>query len=283
MLLIVGFILVTASVLGGYVLAQGELAVLWQPFELVIIGGAAVGAFIASNPMSVIKKVGSGVTGLLHESPYNQVYYMDLLALLHDLFVKWRKEGLMAIEADIEDPHGSEVFERFPRILMDKRASEFICDYLRICASGNMSPFELENLMDMEIETLAKDLQEPAHALQRVGEGLPGFGIVAAVLGIIITMKALGGPPELIGYKVAAALVGTFIGILLAYGFVNPMGTLMAHHAEEEAKQYECIKACIMAMVNGIPPQLAVEFGRKTLMNSVRPGFSELEDRVRGG
>jgi chemotaxis protein MotA len=283
MLLIVGFILVIASVLGGYVLAQGELILLWQPFELVIIGGAALGAFIASNPMSIIKAVGKASAGLMHESKYNQAYFMDLLALLHDLFVKWRKEGLMGIESDIEDPHASEIFERFPRVLMDQRAREFICDYLRICASGNMSPFELENLMDMEIETLNKDLMEPAHALQRVGEGLPGFGIVAAVLGIIITMKALGGPPEFIGYKVAAALVGTFIGILMAYGFVNPMSALMAHHAEDEAKQYECIKACIMAMVNGIPPQLAVEFGRKTLMGSVRPGFNELEDRVRGG
>ncbi|MEJ2754398.1 MAG: MotA/TolQ/ExbB proton channel family protein, partial [Gammaproteobacteria bacterium] len=190
---------------------------------------------------------------------------------------------LMAIETDIENPNDSEVFERVPRVLMDRRATEFICDYLRICASGNMSPFELENLMDMEIDTLQKDLLEPSHALQRVGEGLPGFGIVAAVLGIVITMKSLGGPPEKIGYYVAAALVGTFIGILVAYGFVNPISALMSHHATDEAKQYECIKASIMAMVNGIPPQLAVEFGRKTLMRAVRPGFSELEDRVRGG
>jgi len=282
MLLIIGFVIVTVSVLGGYVLAQGELGALWQPFEIIIIGGGALGAFIAGNSITIIKAVGSSFRELLHRSKFSREYYLELLALQHHLFVKWRNDGVMTIESDIENPNGSAIFARFPQVLAQTRAIEFFCDYVRICASGNMSPFELENLMDMEIDTLTKDLSEPAHALQRVGEGLPGFGIVAAVLGIVITMKSLGGPPELIGYHVAAALVGTFLGILLAYGFVNPVSSLMLHHVQDEVKQFECMKASILAMVNGIPPQLAVEFGRKTLMASVRPNFQELEARVRG-
>ncbi len=280
--ILIGFTIVISSVLGGYVLSHGELAALWQPYELLIIGGAAIGAFIASNPTNITKSVIAALPTLFTSSKYDQNHYMDLLALLHDLFVKWRKEGLMSIESDIESPESSEIFERYPRITMNQREMEFICDYLRICASGNMSPFELENLMDVEIETITHEIEQPASAIGRVGEALPGFGIVAAVMGIVITMKSLGGPPEVLGLHVAAALVGTFIGILLAYGFVSPLGVALEYKAIDETKVFECIKACIMAMVNGIPPQLAVEFGRKTLMDTVRPSFTELEDRIRG-
>lgn len=282
MIKIVGFLIVIGSVLGGYVLSHGELLTLWQPFELLIIGGAALGAFVVSNPWHVIKDVFKTVFRSLLGHHYGQAIYMDLLSLLYELFNKARRNGLMSIEEDVEDPKQSDIFERYPRVTDEQVLLEFICDYLRIISSGNLSAFELESLMDQDIETSLAEAEHPAHALGRVSDALPGFGIVAAVMGIVITMKSLGGPPGELGLHVAAALVGTFLGVLLAYGFVGPLSTALEHEAKQRIQALECIKTAILAMVNGIPPQLAVEFGRKTIFSSERPSFSALEDHLRG-
>lgn len=282
MLKILGYIIVTLSVFGGYVLSHGELMTLWQPFELLIIGGAAFGAFIVANSLHTVKAVFKQIIDIILGKTYSKETFMELLTLLYELFNKSRRNGLMAIEEDIEEPEESEIFMRYPRILSNPQVTEFICDYLRIICTGNLSAFELETLMDQDIETAYQEMEEPAHSLSRVADALPGFGIVAAVLGIVITMKSLGGDAQELGLHVAAALVGTFLGVLLAYGFVGPMSIAMEHHAKENIKALECIKTALLANVNGIPPQMAVEFGRKTLYSTARPGFSELEEHLRG-
>lgn len=282
MFLIIGTLIVLGSVAGGYVLSHGNLAALWQPYELIIIGGAAFGAFVISNPAKVVKKVFASIPVLLSGSKYDKALYMDLLSLLHDIFAKARKEGMMAIESDLEEPEKSELFNKYPKIAKDHHIIAFITDYLRLIVGGNMNPFELENLMDVEIETHHHEAEQPAQALTKVADGLPGFGIVAAVLGIVITMGFISESAEAIGGHVAAALVGTFLGILLAYGFVGPMGTALEHRVAEESKVYECIKVSLLATVNGYSPQIAVEFGRKVLYSTVRPSFQELEEHLRG-
>ena len=282
MLKFLGFLIVIGSVLGGYVLSHGQIAALWQPFELLIIAGSAFGAFLISNPFHLIKTTGKATFHMLIGRHYGQPLYMDLLSMLYELFNKARKNGLLAIEEDVEDPASSDIFSRYPRITMEPALQDFICDYLRIMSAGNLSAFELESLMDQEIETALHEAMAPAHALSKVADALPGFGIVAAVMGIVITMAALGGPPEELGTHVAAALVGTFLGILLAYGFVGPLSLALEHGAHEETIALVCIKTSILAMVNGIPPQLAVEFGRKAIGSRERPSFKELEDHLRG-
>jgi chemotaxis protein MotA len=280
--LIIGAIIVVASVLGGFMAHGGELLAIWQPFEVVIICGAALGAFVISNPVKVIMKVFKGIPSLLGGPKYKKQDYLDLLGLMYDLFSKARKEGLMGIESDIEEPHESALFQKYPRLLKNHHAVEFISDYMRLVVSGSMNPFELDNLMDIELEAHHHETSEPAHAVQRVADALPAFGIVAAVLGIVNTMGALGGAIELIGGKVAAALVGTFLGILLAYGFVGPMSTALEQRAEEESRFFACLKACILANVQGYSPQVAVEFGRKTMASTLRPSFQELEEHLKG-
>lgn len=277
----IGVLVVTASVLGGFVLSHGALILLWHPNELLIIGGAAAGAFIISNPAHTIKAVFTTVPRVIVGSKFNKPLYMDLLSLMYDLFDKSRKQGVMSIEVDVDDPAASEIFTRYPAVLGIGPLIEFITDYLRIISSGNMAPHELEGLMDMEIDTRLKELEEPAEAVHKVADGLPGFGIVAAVLGIVITMQSLGGPIEAVGAHVAAALVGTLLGILLAYGFVGPISGAMEHAAGAEIKAYECVKVSILATMSGLAPQMAVEFGRKALFYDVRPKFQELNDHVK--
>jgi len=281
MLFIIGIVVVLASVLGGYVLSHGELLALWQPFEILIIGGAAFGAFLIANSPKVIKSVFASIPTLFTGSRFSRAVFIDLLSLLYDLFDKSRRSGVMAIEADVDDPESSEIFQRYPAIMRLVSVRDFITDYLRIVSTGNMAPHELEGLMDLEIETRLQELDKPAEAVNKVADALPGFGIVAAVLGIVITMKALGGPPEELGVHVAAALVGTFFGILLSYGFVGPTSIALHSIAVIEIKAYECVKVSILATMSGLAPQLAVEFGRKALNSDVRPSFQELNDHVR--
>jgi len=256
MLIFIGYFIVISSVLGGYVLSHGELETLWQPFELLIIGGAALGNFIVATPFHIIKSVFSAVGRAIKGKRYSKQTYMDLLSLLYELFNKSRRNGLMSIEEDIEEPSSSEIFIRYPRILSEVKLMDFICDYLRIIASGNLSAFELETLMEQDIETTLQEAEQPALSLGRIADALPGFGIVAAVMGIVITMRSLGGPPEELGVHVAAALVGTFLGVLLAYGFVAPLSTALEHQARESIKVLECAKTAMLANVNGIPPKL---------------------------
>lgn len=281
MLFIVGVIVVIASVAGGYMLHGGILMLLWQPTEVIIIVGAAFGAFLIANSMHLVVHTGKQLPSAIFGSNKNSSLYLDLLGLLYDIFNKARREGMMAVEADIESPTDSGIFTRYPKLLKDKRMIEFIADNLRILTTSNLAPHEIEAMMDSEIETQLHELTEPSHAIHRVADGLPGFGIVAAVLGIVITMQKLGGPPEALGQSVAAALVGTFLGIFLAYGFVGPMSTRLQSVAEEDIKMFECVKAAIVATSNGLPPQMAVEFARKTLFSADRPSFSELETHVR--
>jgi chemotaxis protein MotA len=236
MLVIIGALVVVASVLGGYVLAHGELAALWQPYEMMIIGGAAMGAFLISNPVRTIKSVGKAFPRIFIGSHFDRLLFLDLLTLLYDLFDKARRGGVMAIEVDVDDPQNSAIFTRYPSVMRQQQLLDYIADYLRIVSTGNMAPHEIEGLMDMEIETRLAELEKPADAVNRVADALPGFGIVAAVLGIVITMKSLGGPPAELGVHVAAALVGTFLGILASYGFVGPLGYILNQLAAQEIK-----------------------------------------------
>nr|WP_207144902.1 flagellar motor stator protein MotA [Allochromatium vinosum] len=277
-----GSLIVIASVLGGFAAGGGHIIALWQPFELVIILGAAGGGFVIANPMSVVVQSLKSIPALFTGAKYKKAHYMEALGFLYELFNKARKEGLMGIEPDIEEPEGSALFQKYPLILKDHHATEFISDYMRLVVSGNMNPFELENLMDVEIETHHHATAATSHAVQQVADGLPAFGIVAAVLGIVHTMAALGGPMSEIGGLVAAALVGTFSGILISYGFVGPIASYLGRLADEETRYLSCIKACILANVQGYSPQVAVEFGRKTMPPELRPNFQEFEQHLRG-
>lgn len=278
---ILGLLIVTGCVIGGYILSHGHMGILLQPYEFLIIFGAASGAFLAANPGTVVKGVVGSIPTLLKGSKYNKQSYLDLLALMYELFSKARKEGLMALENDIEEPNESEIFKRYPKVLKDHHALDFICDYLRLMVGGSMNSMELENLMELELDTHHEEAHLPSHAVTRMADGMPAFGIVAAVLGVVITMGSINEPPEVLGHHIAAALVGTFLGILLAYGYVGPIGSLLGHVMREESKYLECIKICILATLNGYTPQVAVEFGRKALYPSVRPGFVELEEHVK--
>lgn len=281
MLFIIGFLVVLLSVAGGYIMHGGVLGVLWQPSEFIIIFGAALGAFFIANSMHVVKETGRRLPRAIFGSATSEKLYLDLLSLLFDIFNKARREGMMSIEGDIEMPAESGIFMRYPALLKDVRIIEFLTDNLRIMTTSNMAPHEIEAMIDTEIETQMHELSEPSHAVHRVADALPGFGIVAAVLGIVITMQKLGGPPEALGQSVAAALVGTFVGIFAAYGFIGPMSNRLGAVAEEEIKMFECVKAAIVATSNGLPPQLAVEFARKTLYSGERPSFIELEEHIR--
>ena len=278
---IIGAVVVIGCILLGYTMHGGQVMALWQPSEVIIICGAALGAMIISNPLSVSIGVVKSAGALLTPSKYNKAMYLDLLTMMYDIFNKTRREGLMAIEGDIEEPENSPIFSNYPEILKNHHATDFICDYLRIMVVGSMAPHELESLIDQELEGHHQEAALVPGAIAKAADGLPGFGIVAAVLGIVITMGKLGGPPQELGVSVAAALVGTLLGILFAYGFIGPFSAYLEHKNRDEAHFYECIKACLMASMNGLPPQIAVECGRKVLYHSVRPSFTELEEQYR--
>ncbi len=281
MLVIVGSIIVLSCVFGGFVLAHGHLAALWQPFELLIIGGGALGAFITSNPGHIVKGAFGEALKLLKGPTYRKQDFIDLLALLHDLFNKVRKEGMMALEEDIEDPESSALFRKYPRLVKEHHLIEFLTDCMRLIVGGNMDPHELEHLLDVELETHHEEQEAPAHAVQNMADALPGFGIVAAVMGIVITMSSLAGPSADIGEHIAAALVGTFLGILLCYGFVGPVGSAMEARAIEDGKPFECVKVALLANLRGYNPKVAVEFARKTLPAKARPNFLDLEEHLK--
>lgn len=279
---ILGIIVVFATVFGGYVLSHGKIAALVQPFEVLIIGGAALGAFLQANPGSMTMRVFKKSLKMF-SSRFTHAFYLEVLGMLYEILNKSRREGMMAIEADVEDPSASTIFSKYPAVLKDERMTAYVCDYLRIMSSGNMAPHELEGLFDMELVSLKEDLEHPVHAVTRIADGLPGFGIVAAVLGIVVTMALLGEVEQsALGQHVGAALVGTFLGILAAYGFFGPLANALEHDAKEELNVFEAIKASLVASASGMPPSLAVEFGRKVLFHAHRPSFSELEQAIRG-
>ena len=281
MLVLVGYVVVCASVFGGFVIAGGHLAALLQPVELLMIGGAAAGAFFVGNSAKGIKATLKCLPTLFKGSRYSKALYMELMGLLYEILAKVRKEGLMSIESDVEKPEESPIFSKYPKILDDHHAVEFLTDYLRLMVSGNLNAFEIENLMDNEIETHHKEGELPVHIIAKLGDGLPAFGIVAAVMGVVHTMESVGIPPAELGMLIAHALVGTFLGILLAYGFVGPLSSLLEQKLHESSKPLECIKVTLLASLNGYAPALAVEFGRKVLFSTERPSFAELEEHVK--
>jgi chemotaxis protein MotA len=281
MFIIIGYVLVVGAVLGGYALEGGAFRVLIQPIELMIIAGAAVGAFVTGNSTKVLSATLKALPKLLQGSKYTKARYMALMALLFDILTKVRKEGMMAIEADVDEPAKSPLFQKHPGVGADHHLVEFITDYLRMMVSGNMNPLEIENLMDQEIDTHHHEAMAPSHALQKAGDGLPAFGIVAAVMGVVKTMASVGQPPPVLGEMIAAALVGTFLGILISYGFVSPLAQLMEQKVDESTKELNCVKATLLASLQGYAPAVAVEFGRKILYSTERPTFVELEKHVK--
>ena len=281
MLVIIGYVVVCLSVFGGFAMAGGHLAALFQPIELLMIGGAAGGAFLVGNTGKVIKATLKNLPKTLKGSKYNKAVYMELMALLYELLNKVRKEGLMSIEGDVESPAESPLFAKYPKVASDHHVIEFMTDYLRIMVSGNLNAMEIENLMDVEIDTHHHEEMVPSHVIAKLGDGMPAFGIVAAVMGVVHTMESVGLPPAELGILIAHALVGTFLGILLAYGFVGPLATQLEQKAEESTRIFNVIKVTLLANLNGYAPAMAVEFGRKVLNSTERPGFAELEEHVK--
>jgi chemotaxis protein MotA len=284
MFVIIGWVVALACVFGVFVAHGGNIGVVLKalPFEMTTIFGAAIGAFLVNNQMGVIKATVAGVAQCFKGSKINKQHYMELLTLLYDILQKARKEGLMAIESDVEEPEKSAVFKRFPTILADHHLMEFVTDYMRMMVSGNLNAHEIESLMDSEIDTHHHEAHAPVAALQRMAGGLPAFGIVAAVLGVVNTMGSVGQPPAVLGGMIGAALVGTFLGIFLAYGFVEPLAGLLDQKVDEAGKSYQCIKVTLLASMQGYSPAVAIEFGRKVLYANDRPSFQELEKQVKG-
>jgi chemotaxis protein MotA len=281
-LAIIGTLVVLGSVLGGYLAGGSSMLLLWHPLEIVIICGAALGAFLISNPPKVVKNAFVGALGLIKGARYGRQEYIQLLKLIYDILVMARKDGVLAIEKHIEDPEKSDIFKKYPIVMADHHMMEFIIDCLRLISGGNLDPHELESLLEYELETHHHEAAEPAHAVQKVADALPGFGIVAAVLGIVTTMASIeGASTSEIGHHVGSALVGTFLGILVSYGFVGPIAAAMEAKASEEGKAFEVVKMALVASVRGYPPPVAVEFARKLLFSAVRPNFKDLEQELR--
>jgi chemotaxis protein MotA len=278
---IVGIVIVFACVIGGFLMEKGKLAVLVQPAELVTIGGAAIGTVLAANPMHILKRLIAGLLGVIKGSPFTKKMYVDTLKMMFDLFAKSRKEGAIAIESDVEDPEKSPIFSRYPAFLKDHHAREFVCDTMRMAITGGVNPFDVDQMMDLDMEVHHHSANQPNQALNSVADALPGLGIVAAVLGVVVTMGSLGGPPEEIGHKVAAALVGTFLGILLCYGVFGPLSSNMSKTVDEEHSFYAVLRVVMLAFIKGTAPIMAIEMGRRAIPGHSRPSFAEVEKACR--
>jgi chemotaxis protein MotA len=278
---IVGVLIVFGCVIGGYLMEKGNLMVLVQPSELIIIGGAALGTVLTANPMHIIKKMVAGVLGVLKGSPFSKPRYTETLKMLFDLLTRARKEGAVAIEPDVEDPEKSQVFAKYPAFLKDHHVRDFVCDTLRMMITGGVTAFDVDQMMELDMEVHHHTAVQPNQALSSMADALPGLGIVAAVLGVVVTMGSLGGPPEEIGHKVAAALVGTFLGILLCYGVAGPLASNMSKIVDEEQSFYHVLRVIMLAYMKGTSPIMAVEMGRRAIPGHVRPGFAEVEKACR--
>jgi chemotaxis protein MotA len=280
MFAIIGIVVVFGCVVAGYLMEHGNLRVLIQPAELIIIGGAAVGTLLVANPLHILKKIGGGIGGVFGGSKFGKQTYIDTLKMMYDLLNKARKEGLMALESDVEDPDKSAAFSKNPAFLKNHHVRDFVCDSLRMAITG-VDAFDLDQMLDLDLEVHHQDSSAPTAALSTMADSLPGLGIVAAVLGVVITMGALGGPPEEIGNKVAAALVGTFLGILLCYGLVGPIAANMTKAAEEEHAFLYVMRVLMVSFLKGTAPIMAVEMARRAVPGHVRPSFQELEKACR--
>ncbi len=281
MFLIIGIVVVFGAVLGGFLMEKGPILVLMQPSEFLIIGGAALGALLAANPLHVLKKITSGCLLVLGGSKFSKPRYTETLKMMFTLFNKARKEGLAGIETDIEEPGKSGVFSKYPAFLKNHHIRDFVCDTMRMAITGGASAFDLDQMMDLDMEVHHAAATQPASALATMADSLPGMGIVAAVLGVVVTMSALGGPPEEIGHKVAAALVGTFLGILLCYGAVGPMASNLTKLIDDEHAYYHVLRVAMMSFIKGMSPLLTIELARRAIPEHVRPSFQEVEKACR--
>lgn len=277
MFAIIGLLVVIGAVIGGFLMEKGNLTVLIQPAELLIIGGAAAGTLFIANPMRIIQAIVAGVLGVLKGSPFTKKRYLETLKMMYEFLNKVRKEGLLSVEMDVEKPKESSIFKKYPDFLHDHHAKDFVCDTLRTAITGGVEPFDMDQMMELDMEVHHHNAGQPIDALTTVADSLPGLGIVAAVLGVVITMGALGGPPEEIGKHVAAALVGTFLGILLCYGIIGPIGSSMRKTIDEENEYLHVLRVLLLAFLKGSAPIIAVEMARRAIPGYVRPGFDEME------
>ena len=278
MFVIIGAVIVVAGVIGGFAIEGGPVPLLIQPVELLIIGGAAVGAILISTPLNILKGLIARIPTILGGPGISRASYIELLSALYETFLNAKKNGFIALDQDVSDPHNSPIFSKYATLIKNHHALTFLCDSLKLLVDGSVTPTQLEEMMDAELETHHEEGARHPGLLSRVSDSLPGLGIVAAVLGVVITMQAINGPPEEIGHKVAVALVGTFIGILLCYGFVGPLASNLEAVGQEEAKVLHCIKAGVLAFANGSAPIVAVEFSRRVIFSYDRPSSAELEE-----
>ncbi|HNY65527.1 MAG TPA: flagellar motor stator protein MotA [Deltaproteobacteria bacterium] len=279
---IIGAAIVIVSVLGGFVLERGNLATIFQPVEVLIIGGAVVGSTLIMSPMKVFKEILYAIKGALSSKSYDKEKYIQVLTLLYEIFNKMRKEGIIAVETHVEAPENSEIFKRYPEILGNHRTLDFICDSIKTLLSIEITPYEFDNLLEVDIESNIEEQSHPVHRVAKAADALPGLGIVAAVLGVVLTMGKINEPPEVLGHSIGAALVGTFLGVLLCYGFVGPLASLMEHKIKEEESYYHVIRIALVSFVARSVPQIAIEFARRAIPESERPSFNELERIVKG-
>lgn len=282
MFAIIGIFVVAGSILGGFLMEKGNPFVLLQIAEFVIIFGAATGAFLISSPPQVIVTVVKSLTKILSSKSQTKAKYLELLSLLYQIFSKIRKEGLISIESEIETPDKSAIFSKYSSVMTNKHVIDFLCDNLKVIITTNVPPHELDSLMDLEMETRHHESLIPSRSIAKIADALPGLGIVAAVLGVVLTMSKIDQPPAVLGHSVGAALVGTFLGVLMCYGFVGPMATNLEYKAKEDSVSFQVIKIALVAFVGGSPPQMAVEFGRRAIPGKEKPTFDELENEVRG-
>jgi chemotaxis protein MotA len=281
MFVIIGILTVFIAVVGGFLMEKGQILVLLQPAELIIIAGAALGTLLVANPLHILKKIAVGMRAAFIGSTYTKQKYLDTLKMMYELFGRARKEGLIALEADSDAPEESSVLSKYPDFLKDHHALAFVCDTLRMASSGTIEAFDADQMMEADMEVHHNQAMQPISALSTVADSLPGLGIVAAVLGVVVTMGALGGPPEEIGHKVAAALVGTFLGILLCYGVVGPIASNLSKIAEDENAYFQVLRVLLLAFMKGITPIMVVELGRRSIPGHVRPTFQEAESYCR--
>lgn len=283
MFVIIGTLVVIGAVLGGYIMHGGKIGALIQISEFIIIGGAGLGSMMVGNPPSVMTQVIKSVLGLMKGNPFTTPVYLELLKALFALFTLARKEGLLALEQHVEKPHESSLFSQYPFLLGNHHAVNFLCDTMKVVLTGTVGAYELGDLTETDLEAHHEEANKPAEVLAKVGDAMPGFGIVAAVLGVVITMGAIDGPPEEIGHKVAAALVGTFLGVLLAYGVFQPLASAVEGHVKSEHQYMQCIRQALIAFARGDAPMTCVEFARRSIEPGVRPSFQELEEATRAG
>jgi chemotaxis protein MotA len=275
-------VIVLGAIAGGYMMEHGKFLVLLQPAELVIIFGAAVGTVVIANPLPVLKQIASGLAGVFSGSRYTKAFYLETLKMLYDLFSLSRKAGTAKLEEEVDNPDKGQVFTKYPKVLKDHHALHFLCDTLRMSVSGGAEPTEIDTMMEVDLEVHHRESHEPIHALSTMADALPGLGIVAAVLGVVLTMGALGGPKEAIGEKVAAALVGTFLGILLCYGIFGPLAAAMTKNTESEGQYLAVLRMGALGFIKEMSPIMAVELARRSIPGGLRPSFQEMEGSCRG-